>query len=137
MDDNKIAVRNAGGIPALLRLLRKTVDAEVRELVTGLENMFAQSTFHSQTQWHVRVSASQVQSWYSSTTTTELKFLKKIDSFEQMTIIVVPTADIMYSICIGGEIHNWSITAIVQGEKTAFLQLQLSPVSVNNHTAQS
>ncbi|XP_035762620.1 plakophilin-4-like [Neolamprologus brichardi] len=34
MDDNKIAVRNAGGIPALLRLLRKTVDAEVRELVT-------------------------------------------------------------------------------------------------------
>uniref|UniRef100_A0AAQ5ZC56 Plakophilin 4 n=1 Tax=Amphiprion ocellaris TaxID=80972 RepID=A0AAQ5ZC56_AMPOC len=36
MDDNKIAVRNAGGIPALLRLLRKTVDAEVRELVTGV-----------------------------------------------------------------------------------------------------
>lgn len=35
MDENKIAVRNAGGIPALLRLLRKTVDAEVRELVTG------------------------------------------------------------------------------------------------------
>ncbi|XP_026150562.1 plakophilin-4 isoform X6 [Mastacembelus armatus] len=35
-DDNKIAVRNAGGIPALLRLLRKTVDAEVRELVTGV-----------------------------------------------------------------------------------------------------
>uniref|UniRef100_A0A3B4V4L9 Plakophilin 4 n=1 Tax=Seriola dumerili TaxID=41447 RepID=A0A3B4V4L9_SERDU len=36
VDDNKIAVRNAGGIPALLRLLRKTVDAEVRELVTGV-----------------------------------------------------------------------------------------------------
>lgn len=35
MDENKVAVRNAGGIPALLRLLRKTVDAEVRELVTG------------------------------------------------------------------------------------------------------
>lgn len=35
MDDNKIAVKNVGGIPALLRLLRKTVDAEVRELVTG------------------------------------------------------------------------------------------------------
>lgn len=35
MDENKIAVRNAGGIPALLRLLRKTVDAEVRELITG------------------------------------------------------------------------------------------------------
>lgn len=35
MDDNKTAVKNAGGIPALLRLLKKTVDAEVRELVTG------------------------------------------------------------------------------------------------------
>uniref|UniRef100_A0AAR2L2W6 Plakophilin 4 n=1 Tax=Pygocentrus nattereri TaxID=42514 RepID=A0AAR2L2W6_PYGNA len=35
-DDNKIAVRNAGGVPALLRLLRKTVDAEVREIVTGV-----------------------------------------------------------------------------------------------------
>lgn len=34
-DHNKIAVRNAGGVPALLRLLRKTADAEVRELVTG------------------------------------------------------------------------------------------------------
>ncbi|XP_061925952.1 plakophilin-4-like isoform X1 [Entelurus aequoreus] len=36
MDDNKIALRNAGGIPALLRLLRRTVDADVRELVTGV-----------------------------------------------------------------------------------------------------
>ncbi|XP_061649543.1 plakophilin-4-like isoform X2 [Phyllopteryx taeniolatus] len=36
MDENKIALRNAGGIPALLRLLRKSVDAEVRELVTGV-----------------------------------------------------------------------------------------------------
>ncbi|XP_064167571.1 plakophilin-4-like [Anguilla rostrata] len=35
-DDNKVAVRNAGGVPALLRLLRKTADAEVRELVTGV-----------------------------------------------------------------------------------------------------
>ncbi|CAG09331.1 unnamed protein product, partial [Tetraodon nigroviridis] len=35
MDENKIAVRNAGGVPALLRLLRKSADAEVRELVTG------------------------------------------------------------------------------------------------------
>ncbi|XP_039613381.1 plakophilin-4 isoform X1 [Polypterus senegalus] len=35
-DENKIAVRNAGGVPALLRLLRKTVDAEIRELVTGV-----------------------------------------------------------------------------------------------------
>lgn len=34
-DDNKIAVKNDGGIPALLRLLRKTVDAEMRELITG------------------------------------------------------------------------------------------------------
>lgn len=35
-DDNKIAVKNDGGIPALLRLLRKTVDAEMRELITGV-----------------------------------------------------------------------------------------------------
>ncbi|KAG7278714.1 hypothetical protein CRUP_023363 [Coryphaenoides rupestris] len=35
LDDNKAAVRSAGGVPALLRLLRKTVDAEVRELVTA------------------------------------------------------------------------------------------------------
>lgn len=34
-DDNKVCVRNAGGIPALVRLLRKTLDTEVRELVTG------------------------------------------------------------------------------------------------------
>ncbi|KAL7865367.1 hypothetical protein SRHO_G00106140 [Serrasalmus rhombeus] len=39
-DDNKIAVRNAGGVPALLRLLRKTVDAEVREIVTGSKVLF-------------------------------------------------------------------------------------------------
>ncbi|KAI5618599.1 plakophilin-4 isoform X1, partial [Silurus asotus] len=35
-DDNKVGVRNAGGVPALLRLLRKTVDAEVREIITGV-----------------------------------------------------------------------------------------------------
>ncbi|XP_072574668.1 plakophilin-4 isoform X1 [Paramormyrops kingsleyae] len=35
-DDNKTAVRNAGGVPALLRLLRKTADTEIRELVTGV-----------------------------------------------------------------------------------------------------
>ncbi|XP_051753864.1 plakophilin-4 isoform X1 [Ctenopharyngodon idella] len=35
-DDNKVCVRNAGGIPALVRLLRKTPDTEVRELVTGV-----------------------------------------------------------------------------------------------------
>uniref|UniRef100_A0A4W3HW79 Plakophilin 4 n=1 Tax=Callorhinchus milii TaxID=7868 RepID=A0A4W3HW79_CALMI len=35
-DENKIAMKNAGGIPALLRLLRKTVDAELRELITGV-----------------------------------------------------------------------------------------------------
>uniref|UniRef100_A0A8B9RCM1 Plakophilin 4 n=1 Tax=Astyanax mexicanus TaxID=7994 RepID=A0A8B9RCM1_ASTMX len=35
-DDNKVCVRNAGGIPALLRLLRKTAETEVRELVTGV-----------------------------------------------------------------------------------------------------
>ncbi|XP_041433642.1 plakophilin 4 S homeolog isoform X9 [Xenopus laevis] len=35
-DENKIAVKNAGGVPALLRLLKKTSDQEVRELVTGV-----------------------------------------------------------------------------------------------------
>ncbi|KAM4601972.1 plakophilin-4-like [Polymixia lowei] len=35
-DDNKVALRNCGGVPALLRLLRKTTDNEVRELVTGV-----------------------------------------------------------------------------------------------------
>ncbi|KAJ7396708.1 acyl-CoA synthetase short-chain family member 1 [Pitangus sulphuratus] len=34
-DDNKIALKNCGGIPALVRLLRKTTDLEIRELVTG------------------------------------------------------------------------------------------------------
>ncbi|KAM7016908.1 plakophilin-4 isoform 1-T1 [Passerculus sandwichensis] len=35
-DENKIAMKNVGGIPALLRLLRKSVDGEVKELVTGV-----------------------------------------------------------------------------------------------------
>ncbi|XP_048122083.1 catenin delta-2 isoform X2 [Alosa alosa] len=35
-DDNKIAFKNCGGIPALVRLLRKTSDVEVKELVTGV-----------------------------------------------------------------------------------------------------
>lgn len=35
-DDNKIALKNCGGIPALVRLLRKTTDVEIRELLTGL-----------------------------------------------------------------------------------------------------
>ncbi|KAM9284102.1 plakophilin-4 isoform 6-T6 [Cariama cristata] len=35
-DENKIAMKNVGGIPALLRLLRKSIDAEVKELVTGV-----------------------------------------------------------------------------------------------------
>lgn len=34
-DDNKITLKNCGGIPALVRLLRKTTDLEIRELVTG------------------------------------------------------------------------------------------------------
>ncbi|KAG8442618.1 hypothetical protein GDO86_011414 [Hymenochirus boettgeri] len=34
-DDNKIALKNCGGIPALVRLLRKTTDMEIQELVTG------------------------------------------------------------------------------------------------------
>ncbi len=33
---NKVAIKNSDGIPALLRLLRRSNDAEVRELVTGL-----------------------------------------------------------------------------------------------------
>lgn len=33
---NKVAIKNSDGIPALLRLLRRTDDVEVRELVTGL-----------------------------------------------------------------------------------------------------
>ncbi|EHB08928.1 Catenin delta-2 [Heterocephalus glaber] len=35
-DDNKIALKNCGGIPALVRLLRKTTDLEIQELVTGV-----------------------------------------------------------------------------------------------------
>ncbi|GCB73660.1 hypothetical protein scyTo_0002740, partial [Scyliorhinus torazame] len=35
-DDNKIALKNCGGIPVLVRLLRKTPDVEIRELVTGV-----------------------------------------------------------------------------------------------------
>ncbi|KAM9552826.1 catenin delta-2-like [Salvelinus alpinus] len=34
-DDNKITLKNFGGIPALVRLLRKTGDVEIRELVTA------------------------------------------------------------------------------------------------------
>ncbi|KAM9844633.1 catenin delta-2b isoform 4-T4 [Aulostomus maculatus] len=35
-DDNKISLKNCGGIPALVRLLRKTTDVEIRELLTGV-----------------------------------------------------------------------------------------------------
>lgn len=35
-DDNKKAIKNASGIPALTRLLRKSQDEEVKELVTGV-----------------------------------------------------------------------------------------------------
>uniref|UniRef100_A0A3P8X2X4 Catenin (cadherin-associated protein), delta 2b n=1 Tax=Cynoglossus semilaevis TaxID=244447 RepID=A0A3P8X2X4_CYNSE len=35
-DDNKITLKNCGGIPALVRLLRKTTDVEIRELLTGV-----------------------------------------------------------------------------------------------------
>lgn len=34
---NKVAIRNCDGIPALIRLLRKSNDMEVRELVTGTD----------------------------------------------------------------------------------------------------
>ena len=33
--DNKAAIRDCGGVPALVRLLRAARDSEVRELVTG------------------------------------------------------------------------------------------------------
>ncbi|KAG7252983.1 hypothetical protein CRUP_025193, partial [Coryphaenoides rupestris] len=33
-DDNKVALKSCGGIPALVRLLRKTTDVEIRELLT-------------------------------------------------------------------------------------------------------
>ena len=35
-DENKRAIKGAGGVPALVRLLRKTPDNEVKELVTGV-----------------------------------------------------------------------------------------------------
>lgn len=35
-DENKRAIKNAGGIPLLINLLRKSSDAEVKELVTGV-----------------------------------------------------------------------------------------------------
>ncbi|XP_067122385.1 catenin delta-2-like isoform X2 [Centruroides vittatus] len=35
-EENKRAIRNAGGIPTLVQLLRKTPDNEIRELVTGI-----------------------------------------------------------------------------------------------------
>ncbi|XP_039188302.1 armadillo repeat protein deleted in velo-cardio-facial syndrome isoform X3 [Crotalus tigris] len=34
-NENKVAIKNCDGIPALIRLLRKTSDMEVRELITG------------------------------------------------------------------------------------------------------
>uniref|UniRef100_A0A1A8IG21 Armadillo repeat gene deleted in velocardiofacial syndrome b n=1 Tax=Nothobranchius kuhntae TaxID=321403 RepID=A0A1A8IG21_NOTKU len=34
-NENKVAIKNCDGIPALVRLLRKTNDMEVRELITG------------------------------------------------------------------------------------------------------
>ncbi|XP_041366101.1 catenin delta-2-like isoform X2 [Gigantopelta aegis] len=35
-DENKKAIKNAGGIPELVRLLRKTQDGEVKESITGI-----------------------------------------------------------------------------------------------------
>ncbi|XP_067395932.1 splicing regulator ARVCF isoform X4 [Emydura macquarii macquarii] len=35
-NENKVAIKNCDGIPALIRLLRKTNDMEVRELITGI-----------------------------------------------------------------------------------------------------
>jgi hypothetical protein len=35
-DENKRAIKDAGGIPLLINLLHKSADAEVKELVTGV-----------------------------------------------------------------------------------------------------
>ena len=35
-DENKRAIKNAGGIPSLINLLRKSTDGEVKALVTGV-----------------------------------------------------------------------------------------------------
>ncbi|KAL1493119.1 hypothetical protein ABEB36_011242 [Hypothenemus hampei] len=35
-DENKRAIKNAGGIPALINLLRRSSEAEIKELVTGV-----------------------------------------------------------------------------------------------------
>ncbi|KAL3289721.1 hypothetical protein HHI36_023121 [Cryptolaemus montrouzieri] len=35
-DENKRAIKNAGGIPALINLLRRSIEAEIKELVTGV-----------------------------------------------------------------------------------------------------
>ncbi|XP_043284990.1 catenin delta-2 isoform X3 [Venturia canescens] len=35
-DENKRAIKSAGGVPALINLLRKTSDADIKELVTGV-----------------------------------------------------------------------------------------------------
>ncbi|KAJ3611101.1 hypothetical protein NHX12_021117 [Muraenolepis orangiensis] len=40
-DENKIALKNCGGIPALVRLLRKTADVEVRELMPIIQDALA------------------------------------------------------------------------------------------------
>lgn len=50
-DDNKITLKNFGGIPALVRLLRKTGDVEIRELVTGTGHMT-----HTHTRTHTDTS---------------------------------------------------------------------------------
>lgn len=44
-DDNKIALKNCGGIPALVRLLRKTSDVDIRELVTGTSSSWFSGGF--------------------------------------------------------------------------------------------
>lgn len=48
-NDNKVAIKNCDGIPALVRLLRKTNDMEVRELITGENKTFPEQTDTSHT----------------------------------------------------------------------------------------
>lgn len=53
-NDNKVAIRNCDGIPALVRLLRKTNDMEVRELITGKNNHFYKHKTKRHSSWMIR-----------------------------------------------------------------------------------
>lgn len=56
-DENKVALKNCGGIPALVRLLRKTGDVEIRELVTGMtkKKTKKQADANARLTWFTRI----------------------------------------------------------------------------------